>query len=102
MIIDANEVQHAYEELYEYCEKIAKKNKSLIMESKKFFNELASSKDQLKEEENVIKCLKTKLINSEKGLSNAENEIKETNLKIESNEQELKTFSREFKRKECC
>ncbi|WP_220451100.1 hypothetical protein, partial [Streptomyces plicatus] len=86
---DENE---AYEELYTWSLEVSKKNKRLKEESKRLNKELVSSKDELKEKEELINCVESKFMISLHNLSNIKDDLNELkidcdNLKKENSKQ---------------
>jgi len=70
-----NDIHQAYDDLYELCEIITKKNKSLKIESKRLVNDANILKDQLILKDNEIRNVQSKLITSNDNLAKAEKEI---------------------------
>ena len=71
----------AYEELYTWSLEVSKNNKRLKEESKRLNKELVSSKNELREKDEVINCVDSKFMISLHNLYNAQDEL--NSLKID-------------------
>ena len=80
-IENENDIQQAYDELCTFSLQLVKKNKRLEEKSKSLNKQLVSSKDELREKEELINCVESKFMISLNNLSNIKDEIYE--LKID-------------------
>ncbi|WP_274923156.1 hypothetical protein, partial [Streptomyces clavifer] len=87
-----------YDDLYELCEIITKKNKSLKIESKRLVNDANILKDQLILKDNEIRNVQSKLFTSNDNLAKAEKEIHKLQWLLESSQQESKSLQMKLKK----
>ncbi|WP_274923139.1 hypothetical protein, partial [Streptomyces clavifer] len=80
---DENENDISYEELYTLSLKLDKKNRRLREESKNLHKELVSSKDELREKEELINCVESKFMISLNNFHNIKDEMNELKISYE-------------------